>query len=128
MCSSFKETLQRLSMILLLTSHWPECSHMVPADFKGGVLYISGGRVTNQLNIKGSVTKEEVGTCCGGLLAWLKRWFGLESLALQSQRTFSLLPFSALICGATDCSPARMQAPTVARKHGCWEADGHRFK
>lgn len=39
---------------------------MVPADFKGGVLYISGGQVTNRLNIRGAVTREEVGNVLQG--------------------------------------------------------------
>ena len=39
---------------------------MVPADFKGGALYISGGQVTNRLNIRGAVTREEVGNVLQG--------------------------------------------------------------
>lgn len=32
---------------------------MVPADFEEEFLYISGGRVANQLNIRGSVTRKK---------------------------------------------------------------------
>ena len=110
MCSSFKETFQKLSMILLLTSHWPERSHVIPADFEGGVLYLSGGRATDQLNTKGSIRKEEAGRVLrgivGGMLACLRRWFGLGS-RLANQRAFSLRPFSALVwSGGLQPSPA----------------------
>lgn len=127
MCSSFKETFQKLSMILLLTSHWPERSHVIPADFEGGVLYLSGGRVTDQLNTKGSIRKEEAGRVLrgtvGGMLACLRRWFGLGSLALQT-RGLSLCAHSLLSSGVVDSSPVPREGAGVHSGQKAWPLGG----
>lgn len=123
MCSSFKETFQKLSMILLLTSHWPERSHVVPADFEGGVLYLAGGRVADQLNIKGSITKEEAGSVLRALLACLRRWFGLGGLALQT-RGLSLCTRSLLLSGVLDSSPVPHEGAGVHCGQKAWPLGG----
>ena len=105
---------------------------MVPADFKGGALYISGGQVTNRLNTRGAVTREEVGNVLQGTVDVVEEVVRPGSLALQSQRPFSLLmlPFAALVCGvvATRPVPCEGAACKVFRKRGCREGDGRRFR
>ena len=109
MCSSFKETFQKLSMILLLTSHWPERSHVVPADFEGGVLYLAGGRVADQLNIKGSITKEEAGSVLRALL---------------QTRGLSLCTRSLLLSGVLDSSPVPHEGAGVHCGQKAWPLGG----
>ena len=116
--------------MILLTSHWPERSQMVPADFEGGVLYISGGRVTDQLNIKGSITKEEVGSVLRGTVGMVEEvvWPGKSGLAKPEDFLCSQSLLSSVQWWTPAQSCVRVQASTAVREHGCWEADGHRLK
>lgn len=99
---------------------------MVPADFKGGALYISGGQVTNRLNTRGAVTREEVGNVLQGTVDVVEEVVRPGSLALQSQRPFSLLtlPFAALVCGVVATRPVPCEGAGVHSAQKAWLPGG----